>query len=75
MITAIRFLKNVIKTAAGRGRLLTKDKLINGDYQTAQSKSDYNIVTSIKFFTNNLPSFQQYKDQDELDWLVKIIDY
>ena len=36
-------------------------KLINGDYQTAQSKSDNNIATSIKFFLNNLPSFQQYR--------------
>ena len=45
-------------------------KLINGDYQTAQSKSDNNIATSIKFFLNNLPSFQQYKDQDKLDWVV-----
>jgi hypothetical protein len=45
-------------------------KLINGDYQTAQSKSDNNIATSIKFFINNLPSFQQYKDQDKLDWVV-----
>ena len=45
-------------------------KLINGDYQTAQSRSDNNIATSIKFFLNNLPSFQQYKDQDKLDWVV-----
>ena len=45
-------------------------KLVNGDYQTAQSKSDNNIATSIKFFLNNLPSFQQYKNQDELDWVV-----
>jgi len=46
-------------------------KLLNGDYHTAQSKSDKNIATSIKFFVNNLPSFQQYKGQDELDWVVK----
>ncbi len=39
-------------------------KLINGDYHTAQSKSDKNIATSIKFFINNLPSFKQYKNQD-----------
>jgi hypothetical protein len=45
-------------------------KLINGDYQTAQSKSDKNIATSIKFFFNNLPSFTRYKDKDELDWVV-----
>ena len=46
-------------------------KLINGDYHTAQSKSDKNIATSIKFFSNNLPSFKQYKTQDELDWVVQ----
>jgi hypothetical protein len=46
-------------------------KLINGDYHTAQSKSDKNIATSIKFFSNNLPSFKQYKNQDELDWVVQ----
>ena len=45
-------------------------KLINGDYQTEQSKSDKNIASSIRFFVNNLPAFQQYKGQDELDWVV-----
>ena len=30
-----------------------------------------NIAASIKFFLNNLTSFQQYKGQDELDWVVK----
>jgi hypothetical protein len=45
-------------------------KLINGDYQTEQSKSDKNIATSIRFFVNNLPAFQQYKGRDELDWVV-----
>ena len=46
-------------------------KLINGDYQTASSKSDKNIASSIKFFVNNLPSFQQFKNDDNLDWVVK----
>ena len=46
-------------------------RLINGDYQTASSKSDKNIASSIKFFVNNLPSFTQFKNQDELDWVVK----
>jgi len=47
------------------------NKLINGHYQTAQSKSDKNISSSIKFFFNNLPSFKQFKNQDNLDWVVK----
>ena len=46
-------------------------KLINGDYHTATSKSDKNIASSIKFFVNNLPSFQQFKNNDNLDWVVK----
>lgn len=46
-------------------------KLVNGDYQTATSKSDKNIAASIKFFFNNLPSFQQFKNNDNLDWVVK----
>jgi hypothetical protein len=46
-------------------------KLINGDHHTAQSKSYKNIATSIKFFYHNLPSFKQYKGQDELDWVVQ----
>ena len=45
-------------------------RLINGDYQTASSKSDKNIAASIKFFVNNLPSFAQFKNQDNLDWVV-----
>ena len=45
-------------------------KLVNGDYQTATSKSDKNISASIKFFVNNLPSFQQFKNNDNLDWVV-----
>jgi hypothetical protein len=44
-------------------------KLITGDYHKAQSKSDENIATSIKFFS--MPSFKQYKGQDELDWVVQ----
>ena len=47
------------------------NRLINGNYQTAQSKSDKNIASSIKFFFNNLPSFKQFKNQDNLDWVVK----
>ena len=46
-------------------------KLINGDYPTATSKSDKNISSSIKFFFNNLPSFQQFKNNDNLDWVIR----
>ena len=46
-------------------------KLINGDYQMATSKSDKKIASSIQFFVNNLPSFQQFKNNDNLDWVVK----
>ena len=36
-------------------------KLINGDYQTAQSKSDNNIATSIKFFKITCHHFSNIK--------------
>ena len=45
-------------------------KLEAGDYQTAGSNSDKNIAGSIKFFRNNLPGFQQYKDNDDISWVV-----
>ena len=46
-------------------------KLANGDYEIAQSKSDTtNIAGSIKFFRNNLPSFLQYKDTDDISWVI-----
>jgi len=58
-------------------------KLEKGDYQTASSKSDGNIAATIKFFRNNLPSFQKYKDQDDISWVItqhrllsaEILDY
>ena len=45
-------------------------KLINGDYQTEKSKSDYKIAKDIKFITNNLPSFQKYKQTDDLTYII-----
>jgi len=46
-------------------------KLVNGDYETASSKSDkINIACSIKFFYNNLASFKQYKNQDDITWVI-----
>lgn len=45
-------------------------KLSNGDYQTEKSQSDYKIVKDVKFFINNLPSFNQYKNQDDLSFII-----
>ena len=46
-------------------------KLEKGDYEIAQSKSDKtNIAGSIKFFRNNLASFIQYKDADDISWVI-----
>ena len=46
-------------------------KLEHGDYQTEQTKSDQNIAASIKFFRNRFPSFQRYKDDDDISWVVQ----
>ena len=46
-------------------------RLERGDYQTDKSKSDYKIVKDIKFFTNNLPSFQKYQGQD--DFIMRVM--
>lgn len=46
-------------------------KLKNKEYETPDSKSDYNIERSIKFFTNQFPSFQKYKNIDDISWVVK----
>lgn len=50
-----------------------------GKYQVQNSKSDIIISKSIKFFTNNLPSFKSIKS-DNLDWIynnynILIIEY
>jgi len=45
-------------------------KLLNGEYEIATSKSDKNIATVIKFIVNNLPSFQQYKNTDDLSFII-----
>lgn len=46
------------------------DKLKNGDYQTEKSKTDYKIVKDINFFINNLPSFNKYKNENDLSFIV-----
>ena len=61
-------LKDEYKRAIRKIPLLSK--LINGDYQTQTSKSDKNIASSIKFFINNLPSFQRYKNTDDISWVI-----
>jgi hypothetical protein len=44
--------------------------LEKGDYETQGSKSDKNIAKVILFFVRNLPSFKQYKDTDNLSWMI-----
>ena len=46
-------------------------KLQNGDYEIATHKSDKNISATIKFFRNNLPSFERFKNQDDLSWVIQ----
>ena len=51
--------------------IVSYNKLKNGDYETSGSKSDKtNITSSIKFFFNNLPSFKQFKDEDNLNYII-----
>lgn len=45
-------------------------KLKDGDYEIETSKSDKNIASSINFFRKNLPSFQSFKDDDNISWVV-----
>jgi len=52
-------------------RIPLLSKLENGDYELANSKSDKNIASSIKFFRNNLQNFICYKDTDDIGWVIK----
>jgi hypothetical protein len=45
-------------------------KLVNGDYHTATSKSDKNIANTVKFFRNNFKTLADFKDDDNLSWIV-----
>ena len=46
-------------------------KLSKGDYETKGSKSDKtNITSSIKFFRKNLSYFQQYTNEDNLNYII-----
>ena len=52
-------------------RIPLYSKLERGEYETAGSKSDKtNIAGSIKFFRNNLASFVQYKETDDISWVI-----
>ena len=52
-------------------RIPLYSKLEKGEYETAGSKSDKtNIAGSIKFFRNNLASFVQYKNDDDISWVI-----
>ena len=65
-------------------RIPLYSKLEKGEYEIAGSKSDKtNIAGSIKFFRNNLASFVQYKNDDDISWVIhqhrqlvaEILDY
>jgi len=46
-------------------------KLKEGFYEIKSSKSDKtNISNTISFFRKNLPSFKQYKDNDDISWVA-----
>ena len=52
-------------------RIPLYSKLEKGEYETVGSKSDKtNIAGSIKFFRNNLASFVQYKETDDISWVI-----
>ncbi len=52
-------------------RIPPYSNLEKGEYETAGSKSDKtNIAGSIKFFKNNLASFVQYKNVDDISWVI-----
>ena len=52
-------------------REINIDDLKAGTYQTDKSKSDKNISDTIKFFSNNLPSFKKYKDTKSLNYILQ----
>jgi hypothetical protein len=52
-------------------RIPLYSKLEKGEYEIAGSKSDKtNIAGSIKFFKNNLASFVQYRNNDDISWVI-----
>ena len=51
-------------------RIPLYSKLAAGDYEGGGSNSDKNIADTIKFFRNNLTVFKQYKDSDDISWVI-----
>jgi hypothetical protein len=51
-------------------RIPLYSKLAAGDYEGGGSNSDKNIAATIKFFRNNLTVFKQYKDSDDISWVI-----
>ena len=72
------FISNGIMNLAVKPNLIEQpkkkvlfSKLSQGEYETKGSKSDKtNITSSIKFFRNKLPSFEEYKDEDDLNYII-----
>ena len=51
-------------------QIVSFQKLKEGFYQIASSKSDIkNISSNISFFKKNLPSFKKYENTDDLSWV------
>lgn len=47
------------------------EELKTGDYQTGRSHSDKQVSDRIKALSNMLPSFAQYKDRDDISWIIR----
>jgi hypothetical protein len=52
-------------------RELLMTNLLNGTYHSKGSNSDKNIASKIKTFTNQLPSFKKFKNNDNLHWIFR----
>jgi len=52
-------------------RIPSFSKLQKRDYEIATSNRDKNISTTIKFFRDSLPSFEKFKSQDDMSWVIQ----
>jgi hypothetical protein len=52
-------------------RTLIFSELEKGEYHTAGSNSDKHNASRLRTIMNNLPSFKQYKDRDNLEWIFE----
>jgi hypothetical protein len=50
---------------------LTLTALMNGDYHTQGSNSDKENGKRIKTLTNKLPSFKEYQNEDNIEWIFE----